>query len=135
MLPTLKLQFYKKQKQKETLDIKSSVQCSVFRFFSLSSTFCLNSIIPNITPRGLFLVVVVVGGGGGGAYIWKEFSASKICSPRGLYTVELIIRILRYCKIKAVHGINQVSFIFLFLFTKQPTHLKGKQKPLSVGIV
>ena len=82
MLPTLKLQFYKKQKQKETLDIKSSVQCSVFRFFSLSSTFCLNSIIPNITPRGLFLVVVVVGGGGGGClYMEGIFRFKNLFAP------------------------------------------------------
>ena len=35
------------------MGIKSSVQCSVFRFFPVSSTFCLNLIIPNITPGGL----------------------------------------------------------------------------------
>ena len=36
-----------------------------FAFFPVSSTFCLNLIIPNITPGGLF--------SGGGAYIRKEF--------------------------------------------------------------
>ena len=32
------------------MGIKSSVQCSVFCFFPVSSTFCLNLIIPNTTP-------------------------------------------------------------------------------------
>ena len=41
--------FYKKP-----LDIKSGVQCSVFYFFPLGSMLCLNLIIPNITPGGLF---------------------------------------------------------------------------------
>ena len=39
--------------QKKSLDIKSCVQYSVFRFFPLSSTLCLNLSIPNITHRGL----------------------------------------------------------------------------------
>ena len=46
---------------------------------------------PKYNPRGLIF---------GRAYTWKEFSVSKVGSwtPRGLYTVGLIIGILRYFK-------------------------------------
>ena len=78
---------------KKPLDIKSSVQCSVFRFFPLSSTRCLNLIIPNITSGGLFFL----GGGGGGLYMEGVFRfKSWFLNARGLYTVGLIIGILRY---------------------------------------
>ena len=92
MPPTLQFRFYK-----TPLDMKSGVRRSVFRFFPLSSTLCLNLIIPNITPGGLFSEGRK---GGGDADTRKEFSISKVGSqtPRGLYTVGIIIGILRYCK-------------------------------------
>ena len=121
MLPTLKLQFYKKQKQKETLDIKSSVQCSVFRFFSLSSTFCLNSIIPNITPRGLFLVVVVVGGGGGVLIYGRNFPLQKFVRP-GAYTRWGLLSEF-YGIVKSRQCMESIKFLlsfFSFLLNNQP---------------
>ena len=50
-------------------------------------------------PRGLVLGEgLFLGWRGGGAYTWKEFSISKVGSemPLGLYTVGIIIEILRY---------------------------------------
>ena len=69
ILPTLQLQFYKK-----TLDIKFSVQCSVFCFFPQSSTLCLNLVIPNITPRGH---IFFWGGGGGSLYMEGVFHSES----------------------------------------------------------
>ena len=73
--PTLQLQFYK-----NPLDIKSSTQC--LAFFPLSSTLCLNLIIPNITPGGLFS-----GGAGGGLIHGRSFLFQKLVPEcPGAYT-------------------------------------------------
>ena len=79
------------------------IQYSVFGFFPPKFNVMFEFNYSKYNPWGLFSG----GAGGGGAYTWKEFSVSKVGSwmPRGLYTVGLIIGILRYLfNIKVQHN-------------------------------